>query len=32
VKNAGGEPTTENKGSWISRAFSKIGLVSAQSG
>ena len=32
VRNAGGEPTTENKGSWISRAFSKIGLVSAQSG
>ena len=32
VKNAGGEPTTENKGSWISRAFGKIGLVSAQSG
>jgi outer membrane protein assembly factor BamD len=27
VKNAGGEPTTENKGSWISRAFQKIGLV-----
>src|SRR3984957_8310131 len=32
VKNAGGEPTTENKGSWISRAFSKIGLVSARDG
>src|ERR1700733_8807080 len=33
VKNAGGEPTTENKGSWISRAFQKIGLVSGpQSG
>jgi outer membrane protein assembly factor BamD len=32
VKNAGGEPTAENKGSWISRAFGKIGLVSAQSG
>src|ERR1700733_758404 len=32
VKNAGGEPTTENKGSWISHAFGKIGLVSAQSG
>ena len=32
VKNAGGEPTTENKGSWISRAFQKIGLASAQSG
>jgi outer membrane protein assembly factor BamD len=31
VRTAGGEPTTENKGSWISRAFSKIGLVSAQS-
>jgi len=30
VKNAGGEPTTENKGSWISRAFQKIGLVSSQ--
>jgi len=33
VKNAGGVPTTENKGSWISRAFQKIGLASApQSG
>ena len=32
VKTAGGEPTTENKGSWISRAFSKMGLASAQSG
>ena len=32
VKNAGGEPATENKGSWISRAFQKIGLASAQSG
>jgi outer membrane protein assembly factor BamD len=32
VRTAGGEPTTENKGSWISRAFSKIGLASAQSG
>jgi outer membrane protein assembly factor BamD len=32
VKSAGGEPTTENKGSWISRAFQKIGLASAQSG
>jgi outer membrane protein assembly factor BamD len=32
VKNAGGEPTTENKGSWISRAFSKMGFQSAQSG
>jgi outer membrane protein assembly factor BamD len=31
VKNAGGEPTTENKGSWISRAFQKIGLVGSQS-
>jgi outer membrane protein assembly factor BamD len=26
VKNAGGEPTAENKDSWISRAFKKIGL------
>ncbi len=32
VKTAGGEPTTENKGSWISRAFSKMGLASAQYG
>jgi len=32
VKTAGGEPTTENKGSWISRAFSKMGLASSQSG
>ena len=33
VKTAGGEPTTENKGSWISRAFQKIGLSSSsQSG
>ncbi len=33
VKNAGGQPTTENKGSWISRAFQKIGLASGpQSG
>src|SRR6202051_1813543 len=32
VKNAGGEPTTENKGSWISRAFTKMGLVSAREG
>ncbi|MGA7787440.1 MAG: outer membrane protein assembly factor BamD [Xanthobacteraceae bacterium] len=32
VKNAGGVPTTENKGSWISHAFQKIGLASAQSG
>jgi outer membrane protein assembly factor BamD len=31
VKNAGGEPTTENKGSWISRTFQKIGLARAQS-
>jgi outer membrane protein assembly factor BamD len=30
VKTAGGEPTTENKGSWISRAFQKMGV--AQSG
>ncbi len=26
VKNAGGEPTAENKDSWISRAFKKMGL------
>jgi outer membrane protein assembly factor BamD len=26
VKSAGGEPTTENKDSWISRAFKKMGL------
>jgi len=32
VKTAGGEPTSENKGSWISHAFQKIGLASAQSG
>ncbi len=32
VKTAGGEPTTENKGSWISRAFQKMGLASSQSG
>src|SRR5271170_22765 len=32
VKTAGGEPTTENKGSWISRAFGKMGVASAQSG
>lgn len=32
VKTAGGEPTTENKGSWISRAFQKLGLASSQSG
>ena len=32
VKTAGGEPTTENKGSWISRAFTKMGLVSAREG
>ena len=30
VKTAGGEPTTENKGSWISRAFQKLGLASSQ--
>ena len=29
VKNAGGQPTAENKGSWISRAFQKIGLTNA---
>jgi outer membrane protein assembly factor BamD len=29
VKNAGGEPTTENKSSWISRAFQKMGLASS---
>ncbi|HXW47939.1 MAG TPA: outer membrane protein assembly factor BamD [Xanthobacteraceae bacterium] len=32
VKTAGGEPTAENKGSWISRAFQKIGLASSQPG
>jgi outer membrane protein assembly factor BamD len=33
VKTAGGEPTAENKGSWISRAFQKMGLTSSsQSG
>jgi outer membrane protein assembly factor BamD len=32
VKTAGGEPTTENKGSWISRAFQNLGLASSQSG
>ncbi|MFZ0423525.1 MAG: outer membrane protein assembly factor BamD [Xanthobacteraceae bacterium] len=32
VKNAGGEPTTENKGSWISRAFQKMGLASSRTG
>src|ERR1700756_2758155 len=32
VKTAGGEPTTENKGSWISRAFQKIGLATSRSG
>jgi outer membrane protein assembly factor BamD len=32
VKNAGGEPTTENKGSWISRAFGKIAFQGGQSG
>src|SRR5262249_39524004 len=30
VKTAGGEPTTENKGSWISRAFQKMGLATSQ--
>ena len=29
VKTAGGEPTAENKGSWISRAFQKMGLASS---
>ena len=29
VKNAGGEPTAENKGSWISRAFQKMGIASS---
>jgi outer membrane protein assembly factor BamD len=32
VKTAGGEPTTENKGSWMSHAFQKMGMASAQSG
>jgi outer membrane protein assembly factor BamD len=32
VKTAGGEPTAENKGSWISRAFQKMGMASSQSG
>jgi outer membrane protein assembly factor BamD len=32
VKNAGGQPTAENKGSWISRAFSKMGMASSSSG
>src|SRR3974390_3834180 len=32
VKTAGGEPTTENKGSWISRAFQKMGLATSQNG
>ncbi len=32
VTTAGGEPTTENKGSWISRAFQKMGLATSQSG
>ena len=32
VKTAGGEPTAENKNSWISRAFQKMGLASSQSG
>jgi outer membrane protein assembly factor BamD len=31
VKGAGGEPTAENKGSWISRAFQKMGLAGSQS-
>jgi outer membrane protein assembly factor BamD len=29
VQTAGGEPTTENKGSWISRAFQKMGLATS---
>jgi outer membrane protein assembly factor BamD len=32
VRTAGGEPTTENKGSWISRAFQKMGLSSSKTG
>jgi len=32
VKTAGGEPTTENKGSWISRAFQNMGLATSQNG
>jgi outer membrane protein assembly factor BamD len=32
VKNAGGQPMAENKGSWISRAFSKMGMASSSSG
>src|SRR5271170_4322947 len=32
VKTAGGEPTTENKDSWISRAFQKMGLSSSKTG
>ena len=32
VKTAGGEPTSENKGSWISRAFQKMGLASSKTG
>jgi outer membrane protein assembly factor BamD len=32
VKTAGGEPTIENKGSWISRAFQKMGLTTSQNG
>jgi outer membrane protein assembly factor BamD len=32
VKTAGGEPTTEDKGSWISRAFQKMGLATSQNG
>ena len=31
VKGAGGEPN-ENKDSWMSKAFQKIGLASSQSG
>ena len=31
VKGAGGEPN-ENKNSWMSKAFQKIGLASSQSG
>lgn len=31
VKNAGGEPSTENKSSWISQAFKKMGFGSSQS-
>jgi len=32
VKTAGGALTTENKGSWISRAFQKMGLATSQNG